>query len=63
MIIPIISPFVVDYPLVNIQKTMEKHHFYWINMDKSTINGHFQQLITNRLRTGKSQSLIGKSTN
>jgi hypothetical protein len=42
---------------------MEKHHFYWINMDKSTINGHFQQLITNRLRTGKSQSLVGKSTN
>jgi hypothetical protein len=29
------------YPLVNIQKTMENHHFKWVNQHKSTINEPF----------------------
>jgi hypothetical protein len=29
----------LNYPLVNIQKTMENHHFKWENF---TINGDFQ---------------------
>ena len=31
--------WLLDYPLVNIQKTMENHHFF---MGKSTITGHVQ---------------------
>ena len=36
--------FIMSYPLVNVDITMENHHSYNIIMGKLTINGHFLSL-------------------
>ena len=37
----LLDPSFSCYPLVNIQKTMENHHFSWGKTGKPTINGPF----------------------